>query len=210
MAAMVEATEIAWAAGLLDGEGSIWAHSGSYPTISVAQSGSTFVLERFQDAMGGRGRIYGPFYDKNPDARTPRYVYRTRSAIEGIMCIILLGPYVSIHKARQMDVALEAYRTRHERGITKYNSPEHRAKLGALRKGHPVSPETRAKISAGNKGKPKSPEHRAKIAEARRGTITSEETKKKLSDANLGQKRSEETRAKMVKAWEKRKAGNSS
>lgn len=52
--------EVAWAAGLFEGEGSIWiarSHGNSYPRITVA-SNDTDVLEKFQRIIGcGRIRI---------------------------------------------------------------------------------------------------------------------------------------------------------
>ena len=64
--------ELAWAAGLFDGEGtiSLVTHRKKRKTktyeykqvhVLVSQSGSPEVLERFQRAVGGLGKIYGPY-----------------------------------------------------------------------------------------------------------------------------------------------------
>jgi hypothetical protein len=60
---MPEQTELAWAAGFFDGEGTTCKTKDSYRTHSVAvrlsvpQKG-TLCLERFKKALGGIGKIY--------------------------------------------------------------------------------------------------------------------------------------------------------
>ena len=66
-------TELAWAAGFWDGEGTTFTHLQHYkavggavhdyrnPSLNVKQSGTKALLERFQAALGGLGKIYGPY-----------------------------------------------------------------------------------------------------------------------------------------------------
>jgi len=87
-------------------------------------------------------------------------------------------------------------------------SKEHRAKIGASRKGKktgPLSEEHKAKISASNKGKVISEETREKIRAANKGQIFSEETRKKMSVARKNRITTEETRTKMSVAQTGRK-----
>jgi hypothetical protein len=74
-------------------------------------------------------------------------------------------------------------------------APEHKAKIGAAKKGQKRSPETKAKMSAAKTGKkrePFSPEHKANISAAQIGKklgARSPETKAKISAAMTGKKR---------------------
>ena len=73
--------QLAWAAGFFDGEGSI--HSANsklkktYPNVGITQVGAhgRELLERFQNAVGGIGKIYGPY--KKTIAGNPRYQWET-------------------------------------------------------------------------------------------------------------------------------------
>lgn len=61
------------------------------------------------------------------------------------------------------------------------HTSETRRKMGAPKKGRPLTPEHRAKLSAAGLGRSFSPEHRAKIAEANRRRTQSPETRAKIS-----------------------------
>lgn len=78
-------------------------------------------------------------------------------------------------------------------------------RVGALRKGKPLSEKHRQAISQGSMGKKLSPEHIAKNRVARLGIPHSDEIKKKIGDWSRGKKKSPETIARMKLAWEKRK-----
>ena len=73
-------TEIAWAAGLFDGEGSVWASgprtaSGRSAGMEIAQSteaGVPDVLARFASVVD-RGTITGPHPPRSPWSRLPQY-----------------------------------------------------------------------------------------------------------------------------------------
>lgn len=59
-------------------------------------------------------------------------------------------------------------------------SAEHRAKIGAARRGRKSSPETCAAIGCAHRGKTISAEHRAAVARAARERVHSDETRQKL------------------------------
>lgn len=92
------------------------------------------------------------------------------------------------------------------------NSPEHRARISAYRKGRKASVEARSNMRAAHLGKKLPPEQIKKIADANRGRKQSLEERQKKSiagkrrtleaiektaSANRGRKRSAESRAKM-------------
>ena len=62
--------ELAWAAGFYDGEGTCYARSTRRrPQVQLLLSLSQVNVERlvrFRDALGGKGRIYGPIKLKRP------------------------------------------------------------------------------------------------------------------------------------------------
>lgn len=70
--------------------------------------------------------------------------------------------------------------------------PEHRRKISAALKGHPVSPEARAKISAAGRGRIASPETREKLSRKK----LSEAHKAILAEVSSKRVRGEEERAK--------------
>lgn len=103
-------TELAWAAGFFDGEGTICLHTAkwngvkgevTYPClkVSVCQSGS-FALElltRFQNAVGV-GRIYGPRVYKN---NLPRWDWNACGFEESQNAIVALWKYLGPYKRDQ-------------------------------------------------------------------------------------------------------------
>src|SRR6266540_4363990 len=72
-------TELAWAGGFFDGEGSTFvATRGHYPVIGISQSdddGIPAVLVRFREAVGGYGHINGPIRLKRAN-RKAKWIYR--------------------------------------------------------------------------------------------------------------------------------------
>jgi len=72
-------------------------------------------------------------------------------------------------------------------------SLEYRAKMSAVKKGHPTSPETRAKIGAAHRGRTISLERRMLLSLLNTGKIISPETRAKMSAARKGQRPSDAT-----------------
>ncbi len=93
--------------------------------------------------------------------------------------------------------------------IGRVNSPGHRAKISAARKGRKATPEARANMSAAHRGHKHTPEQTAKIANANRGRQQSDEERARRrgpkspeaitrsAASRRGQKRSQEFCEKM-------------
>jgi hypothetical protein len=86
--------EIAWAAGLFEGEGTITQNSGVVNLRVTSTDGD--VLDRFAEVVGA-GKVYGSYVYTRPDGckRKPFYVWVCQgSAIEDVvrMLVIWLSP----------------------------------------------------------------------------------------------------------------------
>lgn len=109
--------ELAWAGGFFDGEG----HTGGKgtlgrPSIQVGQCGPKDrppdVLVRFQAAVGGLGKIYGPYgpYRPNIKQESPLWNYQTNSASETREVLRLLWPWIGAVKREQATAVLSGYK----------------------------------------------------------------------------------------------------
>jgi hypothetical protein len=104
-------TELAWAAGFFDGEGTVGTTVGSsdtlYVRLQITQSGSDDVvpevLTRFQAAVN-LGTIYGPYY--YGDNTYARYVLTIAGYVGVRKVIDLLTPYLGSVKRNQAEKAL--------------------------------------------------------------------------------------------------------
>jgi hypothetical protein len=91
--------ELAWAAGFIEGEGSIsvWQSRQrvrkGQPRISVVQT-HTAPLIRLQEALG-EGKIRGPFIPNNGISVKPQWRWYTTSAPVSIYVITVLWPYLT-------------------------------------------------------------------------------------------------------------------
>ena len=103
--------EQAWAAGFFDGEGSCNLnktdrfHRGLQITI---QQNDPEVLKRFHMAVGGAGRVCGPYQRKRPGTN-PFWAYQCSEVKECQAVIRVLTPYLSSPKLRQINAMLSAY-----------------------------------------------------------------------------------------------------
>jgi hypothetical protein len=101
--------ELAWAAGLIDGEGHFRAdlHSKSTttlcPRLDISQV-DRYVLDRFRDAVG-RGRVYGP-YRKTGGRVIHQYVVTEFEPVQAIAA--MLWRWLSPIKRTQASKALRA------------------------------------------------------------------------------------------------------
>src|SRR2546425_3271229 len=108
--------ELAWAAGLFDGEGSVTtSRSARSRTIEAclpqsAAAGIPNVLERFQRAVA-RGRIYGPRKRSDPWSKLPQYRWRSTNITDVCTTIEMLWPWLCEAKRSQTVNALERYAT---------------------------------------------------------------------------------------------------
>lgn len=93
--------ELAWAAGFFDGEGSTVpvSKSNSPPSLSIYQL-DKFCLDRFQDAVLGLGKVYGPYNRKrNNDTFS---IYKTTKYKDTQAVIALLWYWLSPLKKQQI------------------------------------------------------------------------------------------------------------
>lgn len=99
--------ELAWAAGFFDGEGCTTYDVQHRLKVQIGQIDRE-VLDRFQRAVGGVGRIYGPY----PTKRYPQFRYQIHSH-EGVQFVVAaLWPWPGTIKRKQALNALERWLTR--------------------------------------------------------------------------------------------------
>jgi len=78
MAFSPDREELAWAAGFFDGEGCFsWTKKAAWGCAVIAQTNRQS-LERFRLAVGGIGKIYGPYNFQHQDSwsRKAQWVFR--------------------------------------------------------------------------------------------------------------------------------------
>ena len=90
--------ELAWAAGFFDGEGCFsFTEKARFACVAIGQVDRE-PLERFRDAVGGSGRIYGPYFKLYPGrvSKRPWHLYRAyrREHVQAIAAMLWfkLGP----------------------------------------------------------------------------------------------------------------------
>lgn len=120
-------TELAWAAGFFDGEGttscyrrtSAYGKKKKYPILKmqVVQAEPT-TLERFREALGGMGLLYGPYQMPSHKGKTT-YYYSIHRQDDVQAAMLLLWPYLSGVKRKQIESAIEKYRGWSERFSSK-------------------------------------------------------------------------------------------
>lgn len=112
--------ELAWAAGLFDGEGNI--RTASYNKhlkgdsnlhmalrLTVAQSDRR-VLDRFKEAVGGLGQVLGPYdHMKYGISRKPHFTFQAANFEAAQAIIAMLYPFLSPVKREQSLQALKQY-----------------------------------------------------------------------------------------------------
>jgi hypothetical protein len=103
---MVRRCELAWAAGLFEGEGSIVTRSGRVHLQLKMCDRRT--VERFSHAVGTNGRMLGPYENRSGQRdgypRQPFYVWTTRVG-ETREILGILWPWLSDHRqARALEL----------------------------------------------------------------------------------------------------------
>jgi len=141
----VERVHLAWAAGFFDGEGSTMVHADEsrpgYFRLEVAvpqadHDGVPAVLLRFQDAMGGLGRIVGPDADD-------LYKWTSRGRLEAMAVVALIWDYLGPVKRTQANNAMKRFLGQYESTPGLARSGRYvRAVLSVLdrRLGDPIDP----------------------------------------------------------------------
>jgi hypothetical protein len=106
------ATELAWAAGFVDGEGNIRFNTYKRPdgrlygTLQLGVSQTHIaVLERLQAALGHRGKIYGPYKPKTQNSK-PYWTFLTKGFEHTQASIALIWNWLSPVKREQVKHAL--------------------------------------------------------------------------------------------------------
>lgn len=110
--------ELAWAAGLFDGDGSVSASVSVRPSryrcisASISQASAEGVAEalvRFSQAVA-RGRIRGPKVMKNPWSRLPQYRWEVTRVRDVEAVAELLWRWLDVQKRDQVHASLARYR----------------------------------------------------------------------------------------------------
>lgn len=91
--------EVAWAAGLFEGEGSVYAEdqNGRRYLRFCLTSTDEDVIQRFARIVGV-GKVYGPYAGTNK----PRYDWRTMKAADGSAAAVLLAPWLGQRRRMQL------------------------------------------------------------------------------------------------------------
>lgn len=129
--------ELAWAAGFWDGEGcaSVYLRK-TIPPRYTSQASVTQIhratLERFDRAVGGLGKIYGPYDTKS--GKSPQYCYKIGSFGNIVLLSEMLWSYLSQPKKDQFSSVIEAHRSTalHPEDVRRRRSES--AKLARARK----------------------------------------------------------------------------
>lgn len=107
-------SEVAWAAGFFDGEGSsgsylIKSRSGVgghfYPRVTVEQN-ERELLDRFCAAVG-TGKVLGPYINKTSFSLKPKWHYHAYGIKKTQLVRDLLWPFLGSAKRAQFDRTLE-------------------------------------------------------------------------------------------------------
>lgn len=102
-------TQLAWAAGLFDGEGSIWVSgprgvTRRSPAMEIAQSSSSGIPEtllRFREAIGV-GAISGAHPPRSPWSRLPQYRWAVSGRPRTSAVVRALWPWLGVVKREQI------------------------------------------------------------------------------------------------------------
>lgn len=108
---MMNREELAWAAGFFDGEGNVRFGSNAPLKGSIrVQVGQTDrrVLDRFQKAVLGLGKVYGP-YPRLKENWQPRYIFETHGFEQSQAIVAMLYQFLSPVKQEQCLKALGEY-----------------------------------------------------------------------------------------------------
>jgi hypothetical protein len=124
----VEREELSWAAGFFDGEGCFsYTDKAAYASVSIVQV-ERRPLERFQDAVGGLGTIYGPYFKLYPGrmSKQPWHQYRAyrREHVQAIAALLWfkLGE-TKRNQAKTVLLKLRSCRRGHRLGAKQKSCP---------------------------------------------------------------------------------------
>lgn len=121
MAFRPDREELAWAAGFFDGEGSFsWTNTAAFGCAVINQARKE-PLERFQRAVGGLGKIYGPYKPRHKDrwSRKPQWAFRAHRREHVQAIALMLWFKLEIVKREQAISVLRHYSNKCRRGHPK-------------------------------------------------------------------------------------------
>lgn len=95
---MTDQTELAWAAGFMEGEGGFYFSRRDGRLLIQVYQNDRRPLDRFQVAVG-QGRVGGPY--QGSTRKNPRHVYKVGGNAKVIEVAILLWPYLGEQKQEQ-------------------------------------------------------------------------------------------------------------
>lgn len=110
----MDTSELAWAAGFFDGEGTAVLITGKRsrdyptPTLAVTQHYDPETIHRFHRAVGSLGVVSGPYTSKGT-AYHPRWQWQCRRPHEVIAVTALLWRFLSTPKRNQIHAVVVAY-----------------------------------------------------------------------------------------------------
>ena len=142
---LVNREDLAWAAGFFDGEGCFsFTDKAAYASVSIVQV-ERGPLDRFMAAVGGLGKIYGPYFQVYPGRMSthPWHQYRAdrREHVQAIAAMLWfkLGDAKRI-QALTVLKKLQFCRRGHRLGAKRNACPQCTAEHWArYRKAHPAS-----------------------------------------------------------------------
>ena len=114
-------TELAWAAGFFDGEGSTSIHPNVvnmrtyfFLCMQLTQTGDIlpYTLERFRKAVG-EGKVYGPYTPAGLGS-LPVWKWQVQKGLSVRLVGDRLRPYLSPNKITQFDYCLKVWDNRKE------------------------------------------------------------------------------------------------
>jgi LAGLIDADG-like domain len=109
---IVNREELAWAAGLFDGEGTIGLNQ-RHISMSMAQVNPE-VLLRFQAAVGGLGHVYGP-YQRQEKTHSQWWVFCPTSFEHTQAIVAMLWTFLSSPKKEQISKTFKQFEERPRR-----------------------------------------------------------------------------------------------
>ena len=109
----IQREQLAWAAGFFEGEGSVGAYyikNGNrwVLKLSIAQV-EREPLDKFHAAIGGLGRVYGPYKQRN-EKSSPQFLFMMNSFEACQAVIAMIWRWLSAKRKKQAFTALRNYR----------------------------------------------------------------------------------------------------
>jgi hypothetical protein len=115
--------ELSWAAGFFDGEGCCsTAYKNNRPLLLVGQHYDPVCLIRFQKAVLGVGKIYGPYSYSTRKNNGPSYMWRTTNFEHSQAVVAMLWKFLSEPKRAAIEEAFIDYKIEYGRIKSRRNS----------------------------------------------------------------------------------------